>query len=260
MTLRDVQAAFAAGIRGDAEAAATAAGIVAGGLAPAARLGVYRRNSLAIFETALGRTYAVVLRRAGEGAFRQYAREYRAAHPSPSGDLYWVGEAFPRWLQQRLAGSDYAWLAELARLEWLCEEILCAGESAPAALGELGHVPPERLADVRFEFQPWLRLLTSPYPVWQVWRANQPGEDGAPVDLATGPEHVVLGRAGSDLVLRSVPMAEYEFVRQLHAGATLGEALESAGLAVEALGPTLDWLFREKFIAAIRPLPEATTT
>jgi Putative DNA-binding domain len=219
---------------------------------------VYRRNSLAMFETALGRTYAVVLRRVGEGAFRQYAREYRAAHPSRSGDLYWVGEAFPRWLQLRLADSDYAWLAELARLEWLCEEILCAGESAPAALGELGRVPPDQLTDVRFEFQPWLRLLTSPYPVWSVWRANQPGQDGAPVDLATGAEHVVLGRAGGNLVLRSVPWAEYEFVRHLQAGATLGEALDSAGLAVEALPATLDWLFREQFIAAIHAPPQET--
>jgi len=52
------------------------------------------------------------------GYFHRLAADYRAAHPSRSGDLHWIGESFRAWLAVRLAGTEYAWLLTSPRLEW----------------------------------------------------------------------------------------------------------------------------------------------
>ena len=255
-TLAGLQARFGAALRAadDADPAvdALAECIVADGLAPAARVQVYRNNARAMFEGALERTYPVLRRRTGDGFFRGLAREYRAAHPSRSGDLHWVGQAFSGWLAQRLAGTEYAWLADLARLEWACEETLVAEHRPGLDAALLARVPPDGLADVGLALQPCLRIVQSAYPLWSVWRANQPGASGEPVDFSLGPQHVVVTCGDDGPVLHSLPAEQCEFVAALAAGASLGDALESSGLEVEQLPGVLAWLFGEKLVVALR--------
>lgn len=261
--LADLQARFAAALgagdpRVDPAAAALADAVVDDGLPAAARLGVYHRNVQAIFETALARTYPVLRRRAGEGYFRGLCRDYRDLHPSRSGDLHWVGEAFPGWLATRLSGSEYAWLADLARLEWACEESLVAAERPPAPLSGLARIPAEALADTRLGLQAWLRLVESAWPVFSVWRANQADVAAPKLDLDGGGEQVIVTRADDRVALRSVPAVEFAFVARLAAEATLGEALEASALGVDALPATLAWLFAEGCVTRIQASPART--
>lgn len=256
-TLAGLQARFAAALRAHGEEASAAIGaladcIVDDGLAPAARVHVYRNNARAMFEGALERTYPVLRRRVGEGFFRGLALEYRAAYPSRSGDLHWVGRAFPAWLAERLAGGEYRWLADLARLEWACEETLVAERRLPLDAAVLARVPPEELADVGLALQPGLRVVQSAYPVWSVWRENQPGAAGHPVDLALGAQHVVVSCSDEGPVLHSLPADQCAFVAALAAGTALGDALESSGLDVEQLPGVLAWLFVEGLVVALR--------
>ena len=101
----------------------------------AQRLEVYRNNAWQFFLAALERTYPVTQRRVGADFFRQLAREYRAQHPSQHGDLHWIGEAFPAWLADRMTGTGYEWLADLARLEWACETCRRRGAARPGRPG-----------------------------------------------------------------------------------------------------------------------------
>jgi len=227
--------------------------IVDDGLAPAARVQVYRNNVQAMFEGALARTYPVLKRRVGEDYFARLAVEYRQDHPSQSGDLHWVGMHFPEWLGLRAAGSDYAWLADLARLEWACEEVLVS-DSLPAAQADaLARVPPEDVADALLSLQPRLQLVSSAFPVWSVWQANQPGAPGDAVDPSLGPQQVVVAPDAVGLVLHSLPVDQFRFVEELAAGRTLGRALDASGLAVERLAATLAWLFGAGLVTAVSP-------
>jgi hypothetical protein len=137
-SLSDLQSRFAAALReagpqSEAAIRQLADCIVDDGLAPARRLQVYRNNARAMFAGALERTYPVLRRQVGDGQFAELAREYRTEHPSRSGDLHWVGEQFASWLAPQAAADDRAWLAELARLEWACEESLVAARLPPLA-------------------------------------------------------------------------------------------------------------------------------
>ena len=248
--LERLQLRFAAALREPAEADALVDEVLGDGLEPGARLRIYRNNSAASFAGALARTYPVLRKRVGADYFAQLAREYRQQHPSRVGDLHYVGQDFPTWIGARHAGSDFAWLGDLARLEWACEEALVAAQDRPATIEALANVPGDALAGLRFRLQPSVRLLHSAYPVWSVWRANQGDDAGAPVDPAVGAEHIVLHCAVQGLLLRKLAPAEWHFVDALAGGATLGEAFERAQLDAAVLQGVLAWLFGDGLVVS----------
>lgn len=257
VTLAGLQAQFAAALRAegderDAAVGALAVRIVDDGLAPASRLQVYRNNVRAMFDGALERTYPVLRRRVGGARFRALARAYHTAHPSRSGDLHWIGEAFPGWLDSQMAGGDETWLADLARLEWACEEALVAERRTALDPPALAAVPPEELADTGLALQPCLRAIRSKYPVWSAWRAGQPGSSEDPPEASQGPQYVVVACRDEGLVLHSVPPDQFRFVVALADGQPLGAALESADLDVARLPDALAWLFTEGLVVALR--------
>lgn len=254
--LAGLQARFAAALRNPGHGDATAdpaliAEICGDGLEPAARLNLYRNNTRALFVGAMQRSFPVILRRVGEGYFHRLATEYRDAHPSRSGDLHWIGKEFPVWLASHLKGTEYGWLADLARLEWACEEVLVAADSAAISIEALGAVAPEALPGLRVRLQPALRCVSSPHPVWSVWRANQPDQPGDPVASDRGAEHIVVTRADDRPVLHLRPDAEVRFVAALSAGMDLQDALERSSLPVEDLPRTLAWLFQNGLVVSL---------
>jgi hypothetical protein len=253
--LHDTLRAFAAALRTqatDQDVTAFAEAIVEDGLPAEARLRVYRNNGHAVFADALQRTYPVLRRRVGDEFFARLAAEYREAHPSRRGDLHWIGAHFPEWLGPRLDGTGYEWLADVARLEWACEESLVA-EAVPAIdLAALGAVPPEMLDDTSLQLSPALRLVASSYPIWSVWQENQPAGPGRPIDLSSGSECVAVSSDRDGLMLRRLPAGDCSFVSSLAEGASLGAAVEASGLPVERLPDVLRWLFAERLVTAVR--------
>ena len=255
-SLAAFEAAFAAAMAPGADAtacAAAAALAVDDGIPAAARLQYYRNNVDAVFEGALARTYPVLLRRVGAEHFSTLAREYRSAHPSPSGDLHWVGQRFPDWLAERHAGGEYQWLADLARIEWACEDVLVCERRPAAGIGLLATVAAESLGDLSLELQPCLRCVASPYPVWSVWQANQPGQSGAPVDPSLGAQQVVVAQDDAGLVLHAVSPSRWRFVAALAGGSSLAGAVESAALPPDDLAGALGWLFESGLVTGLVP-------
>jgi hypothetical protein len=253
-SLPEIQARFASALRGNA--AALAPDIGGDGLEPASRLRIYQNNSRAMFEAALARCYPVLRRRVGDDYFRQLADDYRQRHPSNSGDLHWVGQHFPAYLADTQAGTGYAWLAELAALEWACETSLVAASVQSVGVESLSLLGPESIGQTRLLLAPSLRCVGSSFPVLDVWRANQPGGDGQPVDLSKGGQCLLVSCSEAGLELREVDAPTLEFTRLLQQGAALGEAVEQSGLPVESLVDALGLLFAAGLVTAVRPPAE----
>lgn len=200
--LHEVQRAFGAWLMGRTnDVPAWAAG---DDISPEARLRVYRNNSRTLFDQALRSTYPVLWNRVGADYFRQLGHHYRDAHPSRSGDLHDVGRGFPGFLAAHLDGTPYAWLAELAMLEWCVADAGVAADAPAVAAAALAGLAPAHVESVRFTYVPSLRLVRGSVPVLSIWRANQPGGDGSPVDLSAGGECVLIHRSSTDVELRPV--------------------------------------------------------
>jgi hypothetical protein len=211
------------------------------------RIDIYRNNTWQFFLTALERTYPVIQRRVGADFFRQLARDYRVQHPLQHGDLHWIGEAFPAWLADRMQGTGYEWLADLARLEWACETSVAAARRDPVGLESLGRFDADVLPHLSLVLQPSLRLVASPFPIWSVWQANQHEDAAAPFDLATGAEHCAVACIADRVAVYRLDAADHRLLQHLHAGMSLGDATEAAAADAETLdrllGRLLGWAF-----------------
>jgi hypothetical protein len=250
-SLRELQRDFAAALRGsDKEDSRHALAVQ-----PRGNLAVYRHNSRYQFGRALEIAYPVIRRRVGDDYFRQLVHHYREAHPSRSGDLHWAGREFSAFLDGHLAATEYRWLADLARLEWSCEQASIAEFKPPIGAEVLAKFDPSELEHLTFELQPSVSLIESPFPVFSVWESNQ-HENAPPVDQSVGYQSGIVLYRDDGLVVRALPARHFSWLSALAGGATLGEAMSRAGMDEAGLLTGLQLLFGEQLVCSVR-LPRA---
>lgn len=201
----------------------------AGGVPAERRLEVYRNNVRANFRTALAAGFPVLLRLVGETYFAQMAWAYQRTYPSPSGNLFHTGRHLCRFLADRLGGTEHGYFADVARLEWLCQESAVAADAGPLSLQRLALIDEDDYGRLRLQLHPAVRLMESRYPVMRIWQSNQPGHDGSDaIDLASGPDRLVIRCVGPHNELRRVPAGDFAFLSALWSGEPLDQATATA--------------------------------
>jgi uncharacterized protein len=240
-SLLELQRSFAASLRDPRAACA---------VSPPANLAIYRNNAESAFRGALEISFPVLRRRVGDDYFRQLAAQYRRDFPSRSGDLHWAGRSFAEFLARHLSDGDYAWLAELARLEWACEEAAIAPGLPPSGPDALAATAPDELERVRFALQPSLRLVSSPYPVVSVWMANQT-EDAPPVDQSKGSEAGLVRSRYEIVEVQALAPDLFSYLYATAGGATLGDAMTAASVDEKRLSEILGFLFAEGLVVSV---------
>ena len=228
-SLRDVQSAFAASALFGDTAALASLGIVANGLDPAARIGIYRNNVLGNYRKALAATYPVVQRLVGTAFFNTAIDAFVRAYPSTRGDVNRYGAELARFLAAYSPAHDLPYLPDVARLEWAIDQANIAADAAKLDLDALGAVPPEALGGLRFVLQPSVRFIVSPYPIWRIWQVNQPGHDGGDsVDLGEGGDTLLVRRDSQGVAVERLAAAEHALLAALAARASLSAAAARA--------------------------------
>lgn len=209
--------------------------IAASELAPEARIAIYANNAREGFLTALAATFPVIERLAGRDWFRQTGREYMRRYPSRSGNLHFVGERFATYLDDLMLGTQHAYFADVARLEWAYQEVLIAADHPSFEISALSSVSPDDHGSLMFRVHPALRLVESRHPVLAIWKANQPGtaEVAPPISLDAGAARVLIIRREDHVELRELSAAGFAMLAAFQRGATLAEAFEVAGQADE---------------------------
>ena len=241
VSLRELQADFAAALRDPQRTCA---------VTPAANLDIYRHNADIAFRSALEIGFPVLRRRVGDDFFRQLVHHYRQAHPSRSGDLHWVGSRFADFLAAHLRDGDYAWLADLARLEWAREAASIAVEDEALHASALANYPPEALARLVFGLQPSLSLVQSAFPVFSVWFANQ-AENAPPVDQSLGNEAGMVRSRSERVEVSRVAPDVFALLERLRAGDALGDAVAAASLAESRLTAALGFVFESGLVSSL---------
>lgn len=239
-SLLELQRAFAAALRDPRAICA---------VSPPANLAIYRNNAEFAFRKALEIAFPVLRRRVGDDYFRQLAASYRKAFPSRSGDLHWAGRSFAEFLDQHLRDGDYAWLADLARLEWACEEAAIAAELAATEAASLAGFAPEDLERLRFGLQPSLRLMSSAFPIFSVWFANQ-SENAPPVDQSAQSEQGMVRARNGELEVQVLGADVHAYLEATMGGAKLADAMQAAALDERRLVEVLSFLFSKGLVVS----------
>jgi hypothetical protein len=198
-----------------------------------ARIGIYRNNMREAFAKTLALEFPVIERLVGSDYWRQLVREFQANHPSRSGNLHHIGAPFAAFLRRLFGATPYAYLADVAELEWAYQEALVAADAPALDVGALQSIAPEQYAKLVFALHPACRLVPTGYPVIRIWRANQPD---VPVpetlDLRSGADLILVRRAAASIEFIALLPGQFAFLQALSRSAPLGEALDAA-LAVD---------------------------
>jgi putative DNA-binding protein len=202
----------------------------------AARLDVYRNNARETFRKTLAATYPVVLRLVGDACFRGIAAHFMREFPSRAGDLGLFGAELATLLDIYYRDTEFAYLSDVARLEWACAEVETASGSAPFDLLELASVHEAQHAALRFAVRPCVRLVSSRYPVLGIWTANQ-RDDVSPVDLGAGGERVLVTRRGTALRLQALDAGTFAFAQCLADREPLADAFDAGCAAAKDFDP-----------------------
>jgi hypothetical protein len=228
LSLPELQRSFAAAVF-DGAIEALVPQIRADGIAANARLGIYQNNLREGFHKALAAEFPVIQRLVGDDYFRQLAREFQIAQPSRHGDLYHVGQPFERYLYTRYRATEYAYLPDVAALEWARQEAYVAADASPLPVAALAAADPAVYGRLRFEMHPSCRLLKSSYPVSRIWTSNQPGAEGEEtIDLGSGGEQLLVWRTAAGVEFQQLSAGHYSWLEALAKRATLAEAVDVA--------------------------------
>ena len=204
------------------------------------RIHVYRNGVKAARISALKEIYPVCLTVLGERCFKAVARDYVYAHPSLQPDLNLYGEDFAGQLGQALTlpgfeGLDY--LPDLARLEWLWHGLYYADDDPVFDAQAFARDAAEDAESIRFQVSASLRLLSSPWPVAELWRRHRERRDWHGIEAGKG-DRLAFWRRDLDRRLTCVDEAFFRLLSAVSQGRRLG-VMAASGLCVDRLGEAM---------------------
>jgi hypothetical protein len=203
--------------------------VLPAGLTAAQRLGVYRNNTLTSLTAVVQETFPVVRRLVGEDFFVAAARTFIRRHPPAEPRLSRYGAGFAAFLAEFPPAQQLVYLPDVARLEWAVNEAFHAADAAVLDPARLAGLSPEQSASLCLTLHPSCRLIASPYPVEQIWRANQPDSDAAEtIDLNAGTCRLLVHRRDLDVRFATLTQGGFVLLAALAAGAPLEAAYSAA--------------------------------
>ncbi len=225
-TLRELQAAFSQSLFTH-EPQGLEPWVDSHGLATCHRIQIYRNMVFNTFTDVLKTSYPSVLRLIGSDCFDGLAARYIAQVPSVSGNLQDYGRAFPEFLATTAETAMLPYLPDVARLEWLRQEVYLAPDAKPAAMEWLVLLTEDELAKSMIELHPSIRLLNSQFPVVDIWRFCQ---DSAPqqLHLDDGGQTALAWRSEHQIAILAVAPEVHRFVTELLADRALEDAIHAA--------------------------------
>ncbi|WP_166455363.1 HvfC/BufC N-terminal domain-containing protein [Duganella alba] len=198
----------------------------ADGVAAAERLQLYRNSVRQTLVRALQLTYPAVARLVGDAFFTRCAQDQVAACPDDCAWLERYGASFGDFLAADPAAASVAYLADVARLEFLVNCARYADDVRPADFTALQAVPEACAGGLRFRPHPALGLLHAAAPVDAIRAAVLYGDDAAlqALDPHAGPVWLLVSRGADGVDVRRLPEPAWRMVAALCGGARLDEA------------------------------------
>lgn len=223
--------------------------IIGDGLAPEARLEIYRNTRIGVLTKALRLSYPAVYRIVGGEFFESAAGNFIAAYPPQSADLDAYGAAFPAFLGGFPPAATLAYLPDVARLEWAVSQALRAADGEALELHRLASLEPADRKRVALRPHPSIGLVHAAYPADTIWRAVLSCDDlqMAAIDLGSGPVWLLVRRRETGLEVVRLSPSEWRFAAELCASRPLQAAIAAAP-EIDAVALLADYLIAGCFI------------
>ncbi len=192
-------------------------------------IAIYRNNVFSNYRRMLSSTYPVIERLVGADFFAAVSHDYIQATPSYSGDVRNYGDQFAEFLANHSHASALRYLKDVARIEWAYHRVMQSSPLEPFEIAKLSSLPHEQLSQIILELSPVCELISSPYPAFTIWQANQPNYSGDEnINLDSGHEYGLVLRHEFAVRPLALNAAEFTFLTHLSERQTLADALLAA--------------------------------
>ncbi len=200
------------------------------------RMNIYRNNVLHSLSCALGDLYPVVKRLIGDQCFNAAAISYLRKHPPEHAALVFYGESFIDFISAYPACQHLGYLADTAKLEWLCHVARNAADAEYLDISRLADIPSEKLGMLRLAPHPSVQLLESRWPIDDIQMENLNEETGIiNLDESTD-RHLLIWRDALNIKVIALEMRCYHLLQ----GLTKGQSIETSWQQVSDQGSADD--------------------
>ncbi len=173
---------------------------------PAAdRLDIYANMYFFRLLDCLGEDFPRVRLAVGGNRFHNLVTDYLLRHPSEHPSLRQLGARLPEFVRQHPIGTEFPYLADLARLDWARVDVFDRPDASPLSRADLVALPQESAGDACFRLVPSFELVRLDFDVLQIWRKLQDerGRDSEVAPAAAGDDAVDLAGCASSTDSRS---------------------------------------------------------
>lgn len=136
-------------------------------------LNIYRSSTVGALQKVLQDIFPVCEKLTGKDFFLHSINQYIAKTPAHSPDIGDYGATFPQFLATFQPALTLPYLADVAKLEWAWHKIFTAPPSPIFDFQQLAECYTQAGEKIIFHLNPMSTLLTSPYPIHQIWQMNQ---------------------------------------------------------------------------------------
>lgn len=223
--LHDLQTHFLKTLTGDAPCALPV--VEDSSFTAEQRLQVYRNNTQFILRDLLKDTFPATALLLGDNFMHGAARAFIASFPPETCDINDYGAAFPDFLDRLPGLRDYAYVPDVARLEWAAHESYLSPCLPALAAEDLSAV--DDPLDLLLPPQPHLRILRSGWPVDKIWeRVGAEGDSLRGFAIKPVETFIAVYREGERASVWTIPEGGYKFLEHLTEDGSFSRAADAA--------------------------------
>lgn len=223
----------------------------------ATRFNIYRNNFYVAVINVLRERFPVTERIVGEDFFKATARTFIEETPPIGQSNLKFGQDFPSFLSDFPHCADLPYLPDVSRLEWARFKSAIAPDMPNVTSQQFSEVDPARAGLIHFEKRAACHMVSSPFPIYDIWRTNHEDDVVKTLNHSTQGQSVLISRTPLGIEVHQVSSASYDLMALLFTGTPLGQAYERVNdqLTQDELSETLSLLLSKNAVTALH-IPE----